>query len=195
MESGVATRRGRRSAGSSLLLALVVGVALMVTALAHGAGALTARIALDHNEVRAGGVISGRLILDNATSRRRVLLRGCVTNGRFEIGLRAQDGYLQGGFFSVVGCNPLQVLVAAKPGITVYRFALRAIYTACLQSVQPRPPKDSANWMPLCLKDSRGERDIAPRLPPGDYTALFLPDGEWRGPKVTAASVTVTRAG
>jgi hypothetical protein len=193
--TGGATRRYRDSVGSSLLLALIVGVGLVVTALAKGADSLTARIALDHGHVRAGGLISGKLILDNTTSKRRVLLRGCVTNGRFEIGLRAVDGYLQGGFFSLVGCNPLQALVAANPGVTVYRFKLGATYTGCLQSAQREPPKDSANWMPLCLKDSRGERDIAPRLPAGDYTAVFLPDGKWHGPKVITATLAVTSAG
>jgi hypothetical protein len=182
-------RRDDEKAGPSLLLALVVGVGLVVTALANGAGSLTARVVLDHLRVRAGGVISGKLILNNATSTRRVLLRGCLTNGRFEIGLEAANRYPQGGIFSVVGCNPLQVLVAAKPGVTVYRFKLRATYTDCAQSAKGGP------GMPLCLKGSDGERDIFPTLPVGEYTAVFLPDGNWHGPKVTPATLAVTSSG
>jgi hypothetical protein len=177
-----------KGARSSLLLALVVGVGLVVTALAHGADSLTATIVLDHGHVRAGGVIRGELTLDNTTSTRRVLLRGCVTNGRFEIGLEAPNRYPQGGIFSLVGCNPLQVLIAARPGVTLYHFRLRATYTDCAESAKGGP------GMPLCLKGSDGKPDIFPTLPAGEYKAVFLPDGKWLGPKVAAAALAVTRA-
>jgi hypothetical protein len=143
---------------------------------------------LDHGHVRAGGVIRGKLLLDNTTSTRKVLLRGCVTNGRFEIGLEAPNRYPQGGVFSLVGCNPLQVLVAAKPGVTVYRFRLRATYTECAESAKGGP------GMPLCLKGSDGKPDIFPTLPAGEYTTIFFPDGKWLGPKVAPAALAVTRA-
>jgi len=181
---GTASRRDK-SAGSSLLLALVVGVGLVVTAVANGADSLTARIVLDHRQVRVGGAIGGRLILDNATSTRKVLLRGCLANGRFEIGLEAPNRD-QGGAFSLVGCNPLQVLIAANPGVTVYRFKLSATYTVCAQSAKGGP------GMPLCLKGADGKRDIFPALPAGQYTAILLPDGKWLGPKVTPAALSVT---
>jgi hypothetical protein len=182
------TNPAGKGAGSSLLLALVVGVGLVVTALAHGADSLTTEIVLDHGHVRVGGVIRGKLLLDNTTSTRKVLLRGCVTNGRFEIGLEAPNRYPQGGVFSLVGCNPLQVLVAANPGVTVYRFRLRATYTECAESAKGEP------GMPLCLKGPDGKPDIFPTLPAGDYTAVFFPDGKWLGPKVAPAALAVTRA-
>jgi hypothetical protein len=119
-------------------------------------------------------------------------MRGCKIDGLFAIGVRASDGYVQAPAFSLVGCSPEQELVAS-PGTTVYRFDLRATYTSCSQSAQHQLPRDSKYWIPLCLTDSGGRRDIMPPLPPGQYTALFFPSGEWHGPRVQSAGLVVTR--
>ena len=83
--------------------------------------------------------------------------------------------------------------MVVKPGTTVYRFKLPATYTECSQSASDQPPKSSKYWSPLCLKDSRGERDIMPPLPAGEYTAVFFPNGEWHGPHVKSAELVVTK--
>lgn len=45
--------------------------------------------------------------------------------------------------------------------------------------------------IPLCLKDSSGERDIVPPLPAGSYTAQYFHGSKWRGPHVTPAELVV----
>ena len=193
------TDRTRRLGGNSarlwLVLTLVAVAGLLVTGLARGDSSLKARIALDRSRVRTGGVIRGRLILDNTGSTPRVLLRGCLTNGRFGIGLRAADGYQTDPGFTAVGCSPLQALVVAKPGVSIYRFKIPARYDQCSQNSSNQQPKGSPNWTPLCLRDSHRERNIMPPLQAGKYTARFVPDGRWQGPSVKPAALTVTRAG
>jgi len=119
-------------------------------------------------------------------------MRGCKVDGLYAIGLRGSNGYIQAPVFSAVGCSPKQQMLAA-PGTTVFRFKVPATYSECSQSAKHQPPKGSKYWTPLCLKDSTGERDIMPPLPPGKYTALFFPDGVWHGPRVKSAHLVVTR--
>jgi hypothetical protein len=123
----------------------------------------------------------------------RGLARGCKIDGLYAIGFRASDGYVQEPAFSLVLCSLGQEMVA-KPGTTVYRFRMPATYTRCSQGAKDQLPKRSKYWTPPCLKDSSGERDIMPPLPPGKYTALFFPDGEWHGPHMKSAVLVVTRA-
>ena len=154
--------------------------------------AITGSIYLKHHVVHSGGTVRGELVFENHTSRTKVLIRGCKVDGLYAIGFRAADGYVQEPAFSLVGCSPLDQMVA-KPGTTVYRFKVPATYTQCSQSTQDQPPESSKNWTPLCLKDHSGQRDIMPPLPAGKYTALFFPDGEYHGPHVKSADLAVTR--
>lgn len=187
--------------------AALVGGSLVAVILATGLGAIafasgkraklplpaiTGSIHLKHRDVRSGRTVRGQVVFENHTSKTKVLLRGCKIDGFYAIGLRASDGYLQKPAFSSVGCSPEQEMVA-KPGTTVYRFKLTASYTECSQSAEHQPPKRSKYWIPLCLKNPSGERDIMPPLPAGKYTALFFPDGEWHGPLVKSADLVVTR--
>ncbi|MGH2843097.1 MAG: hypothetical protein ACRDKL_05860, partial [Solirubrobacteraceae bacterium] len=187
-----------------LVVAVVLVVAaVLVVALAAVARAgteapraerpvITGRIVLDRRRIPAGETVAGRVVFENRTATRKVLLRTCAINGLYAIALRAADGYLQQPGFTLVACD--HGLMAARPGRTAYRFKLRATYTGCSQSARDQQPRGSPNWMPLCLKDSSGRRDRMPPLPPGDYTALFVPDGRWRGPSVMPAKLVVARA-
>lgn len=155
---------------------------------------LTAKIALVPSRVPAGAAVSGKLVLDNRTSVPKVVLRGCMVNGLYAVALRAADGYMQDPAFTLVACSHRQSLVA-KPGTTVFRFKIRATYTACSESPNHHWPRRSKNWLPLCLKDSSGKRDVAPPLPAGKYTAVFVPNGTWKGPDVRTATLVVTKSG
>jgi hypothetical protein len=191
--------RHRRRKPITTLLAGLLGAALAsgiascagTTAAKPGSVPIIASIHLTQGTVQSGKTVHGEVVFENRTSRTKVLMRGCKIDGLYEIGVRASDGYAQGRAFSLVGCLREQEIVA-KPGITVYRFKLSALYTACLQSNVHRPPKDSKDWLPVCLKDSSGERNIMPSLPSGTYTVLFYPADKWDGPHVQAASLVVT---
>jgi hypothetical protein len=193
-------RRHERTAALVLVLLVAVLLAMGLAAIAFATGtratprpaAITGSIHLNRSDVQTGGTVGGEVVFQNRTSKTKFLMRGCKIDGLFAIGVRASDGYVQAPAFSLVGCRPEQELVA-RPGTTVYRFKLRAIYTACSQSAQGQPPRGSKYWTPLCLPDSRGQRDIMPPLPPGQYTALFFPAGEWHGPHVQSAGLVVTR--
>jgi hypothetical protein len=193
-------RRGRTPAlVAGLLVAVILAMGLGAIAFASVRGAkprrlsvVTGSIRLEHREVRSGRSVRGELVFENHTSKTKVLLRGCKIDGLYAIGLRASDGYLQTPAFSAVGCTTEQEMVA-KPGATVYGFKLPATYTQCSESAEHQPPMRSKYWTPLCLKDPSGERDIMPRLPPGRYTALFFPDGEWNGPHIESADLVITR--
>jgi hypothetical protein len=191
---------------SKRIAALVLGV-LLAVACATGLGAatsasgkserprpasITGSIRLKRREVRGGRTVRGEVVFKNHTSKTKVLLHGCKVDGLYGIGFRASDGYTQPPVFSLVGCRPAQEMVA-KPGTTVYRFKVAAKYVECSQSAKDQPPKSSKYWIPLCLKNSSGERDIVPALPAGKYTALFFPDGNWHGPRVKPADLVVTR--
>jgi hypothetical protein len=202
-ESGMgdATRsRARRVVVAVLVCLSVVGLAAGVVPLAVAGGsgtrpvAITGRIYLKDRAVRSGGTVHGEVVFQNASTRSKVLMRGCRVDGLFGIGLRASDGYVQAPAFSLVGCSPEQALVA-KPGVTVYRFALRATYTACSQSAAGQPPRRSRYWTPSCLKGRSGHHDVMPPLPAGRYTALFFPAGVWHGPHVKPARLVVTATG
>lgn len=156
------------------------------------APAVLGRVRLSHHDVRSGRTVGGELVFENHTSKTAVLLRGCKVNGLFAIGLRASDGYTQEPAFTLVGCSPEQELIA-RPGSTVYRFKVAATYAECSQSAKHQPRKGSKSWIPVCLRDAHGERDIMPPLPAGKYTAQFFPDGEWHGPRVRPANLVVTR--
>ena len=183
-------------AGSLVAVILATGLGTIAVAseksAKHRPPAITGSIHLRHRDVYSGRTVRGELVFENHTSKTKVLMRGCKTDGLYAIALRASDGYIQEPAFSLVGCRPEQEMVA-KPGTTVYRFKVHATYTECSQSATHQPPKRSKYWNPLCLKDSSGERDIMPLLPPGKYTALFFPDGEWHGPHVKSADLVVTR--
>lgn len=154
--------------------------------------AITGSIHLRHRDVQSGRTVRGELVFENHTSKTKVLMRGCKIDGLYAIALRAADGYLQEPAFSAVGCSPEQEMVA-RPGTTVHRFKMPATYTECSQSAEHELPRSSKYWTPLCLKDSSGQHDIMPPLPPGKYTALFFPGGEWHGPHVKSADLLVTR--
>jgi hypothetical protein len=193
------TARGQRRRTYLLLAAAPVAAVLAGCASTVLAGgntlrseqpSITGRIFLEHGRVQLGGTVSGKLIFDNRTLKTKVLLSGCAVNGLYAIGLRGSDGYIQAPAFSLVGCSPQQVLVA-KPGFTIYRFRLHAMYTACSQSATDQPPKSSRFWIPVCLKSSGGARGVMPPLPIGRYTALFFPNGRWEGPRVVSATLVV----
>ena len=189
---------------SGLLVAVVtIGVvlaALVLASLADGKGlmsrhsSLSAVIALAPGRVAAGGPVSGKLIFHSSTTKPKVVLSGCGVDGLYAVALRAPDGYIQDPVFAAVACRHRQSLVA-NPGTTIYRFKIRATYTACSQSPDHHWPKRSENWLPLCLKGSSRKREIMPPLPPGKYTALFFPDGTWTGPTVKPATLIVTKRG
>jgi hypothetical protein len=196
------TRHHRRKrtaalvAGSLVVVILAMGLGTIAfargTSAKPGPPAIEGSIHLAHRDVDSGRTVHGELVFENPTSKTKVLLRGCKTDGLYGIALRASNGYIQGPAFSLVGCIPEQEMVA-KPGTTVYRFKMPATYTQCSQNAKGQPPKSSKYWTPPCLKDSSGERDIMPPLPAGKYTALFVPDGEWHGPNVKSADLVVTR--
>ncbi len=191
-------QRRKRTAAlvAGSLGAVILASGLGAIALAKGTGArprppaIAGSIHLKQRNVHSGGTLRGEVMFENHTSK--VLVRGCKIDGLYAIRLRFADGYMQQPAFSLVGCSPQQEMVA-RPGSTVYRFKLSATYIACSQSGKHQPPKWSKHWMPLCRKDSTGERDIMPPLPAGKYTALFFPDGEWHGPHVKSADLVVTR--
>jgi hypothetical protein len=191
--------RHRRRKPITTLLAGLLGAAVAsgiascagMTAGKPRSAPILASIQLMQRTVQSGKTAHGEVVFENGTSRTKVLMRGCKIDGLYEIGVRASDGYAQGRAFSLVGCLHEQEMVA-KPGITAYRFKLPALYTACLQSDVHQPPKDSKDWLPLCLKDSSGERNIMPSLPAGTYTVLFYPADKWDGPHVKPASLVVT---
>ncbi|MGC9222131.1 MAG: hypothetical protein ACP5H2_12455 [Solirubrobacteraceae bacterium] len=178
----------------------VVLAALALATLADGRGlrlkhaSLSALIALAPGRVAAGAPISGKLILQNITTKPKVVLSGCGLDGLYAVALRAPDGYIQDPVFAQVACRHKQTLVA-KRGTTIYRFKIRGTYTACSQSPDHHWPKRSENWLPLCLKRSSGKREIMPLLPPGKYAALFFSDGTWTGPTVKPATLVVTKHG
>lgn len=157
-----------------------------------GPAAVTGSVRLERRHVEGGRTIRGEVVFENHGSRPEVLMRGCKIDGLFAIGLRASDGYLQPPAFSLVGCAPEQAIVA-EPGISAYRFTTPATYAECSQRVERGPPAGSKGWIPLCLENSDGDRDIMPRLPAGRYTAVFFPDGEWHGPHVRSAELVITR--
>jgi hypothetical protein len=183
---------------SGLLIAVLLATGLTAIALAAWTSAkpqarsITASVQLRHSHVQTGGTVRGEVVFQNRTSTTRVLLRGCKIDGLYAIGFRASNGYVQAPAFSLVGCSPEQELVA-KPGTTVYRFETSATYAECSQSAKGQPPRYSKYWSPLCLRDSRGQRDIIPPLPEGNYSALFFPAGQWHGPPVKPARLLVTR--
>jgi hypothetical protein len=178
------------------LAAVILATGLGAIAFASGKSAkpsppaITGSIRLNHREVQSGRTVRGELVFENHTSKTKVLMRGCKIDGLYAIGFRASDGYLQEPAFSLVGCSPEQEMVA-KTGTMVYRFE-PASYVECSQSAKHQLPKSSKYWIPLCLKESSGERDSMPPLPAGKYTALFFPDGEWHGPDVKSADLVVT---
>ncbi len=180
------------------LVAVILATGLGAIAFASGESAqprppaITGSIHLKHRDVHSGRTVRGELVLENHTSKTKVLMRGCKIDGLYAIGLRAANGYIQQPAFSAVGCSPEQEMVA-RPGTTVYRFKMPATYIECSQSAKHQLPRSSKYWIPLCLKDSSGERDIMPPLPAGEYTALFFTDGEWHGPHVKSADLFVTR--
>jgi hypothetical protein len=192
--------RRRRTAAlvAGSLVAVILATGLGAIAFASGKNAslrppaITGSIHLKRREVHSAQTVRGELVFENHTSKTKVLMHGCKIDGLYAIALRASDGYIQEPFFYDVGCSPEQEMVA-KPGTTVYRFRMAATYTGCLQSAEHQPPKGSKYWTPLCLKGSSGERDVMPPLPPGKYTALFFPDGDWHGPHVKPANLIVTR--
>lgn len=153
---------------------------------------ITGSIHLRHRDVQSGRTVRGELVFKNHTSKTKVLMHGCKVDGLYGIGFRASDGYTQPPVFSLVGCSRAQEMVA-KPGTTFYRFKVAARYVVCSESAKGQPPKSSKHWIPLCLKDSSGERDIMPPLPTGKYKPLFFPDGEWHGPHIKPADLIVTR--
>jgi hypothetical protein len=132
-------------------------------------------------------------VIENHTSTTKVLIRGCRVDGFYAITLRGPDGRLQPVAFSLVGCIPEQEMVA-KPGTTVHRFKLPARYSECTGSAKDEPAKSSKYWVPLCLKDPKGQRDIFPPLPPGNYTVVLVPAGKWDGPHVKPAALVLTSA-
>lgn len=156
--------------------------------------AITGGIYLEHGAVSSGGIVHGEVVFHNSSTKSKVLMRGCRVDGLFGIGLRASDGYVQAPAFSLVGCSPEQALVA-NPGITKYRFALRARYLACSQCAVAQPPARSRYWLPSCLKGRSGNQDAMPPLPAGSYTARFFPAGVWHGPHVKPAPLVVTATG
>lgn len=191
-------RTGARALVPGLVVVSLLASGLVAVALASRVArksrlpSLTGHLHLAHSSVQAGGTVDGRVVFQNRTSRTKVLTRGCDIDGLYAVGVRSSNGYVQVPAFSDVGCSPEQALIA-KPGTTVYRFTLRSTYTVCSQGAKDQPPIGSKYWTPLCLKDSRGERDIMPPLPAGRYTALFFPAGKWHGLRVKPASVTVIK--
>ncbi|MGO9974963.1 MAG: hypothetical protein ACLP01_19605 [Solirubrobacteraceae bacterium] len=192
--------RHERTAALAFVLLVAVLLATGLAALAYATetratprpAAITGSIHLKRSDVQSGGTVGGEVEFQNRTSKTKVLMRGCKIDALFDIGVRASDGYAQAPAFSLVGCSPEQELVA-RPDTTIYRFDLRAIYTSCSQKAQDQPPGGSKYWMPLCRTDSVARRDIMPPLPPGQYTALFFPSGEWHGPRVQSTGLVVTR--
>jgi hypothetical protein len=154
------------------------------------ARSITARLVLRPDRVEPGATTDGRLVLKNPGPKTAVLLRGCRINGLYGIGMRSPDVTIQAPAFSLVSCLRHQTLVA-KPGTTVYRFKLAATYTGCTQSLGDELPKTSPYWTPLCGKGPNGKRGTMPPLPPGTYTAVFVPNGKWKGPTVRDASLVV----
>jgi hypothetical protein len=191
--------RGKRAAAlvAGSLVAVIFATGLCAIALGSGKRArprppaLTGRIRLNHRDVRSGGSVRGEVVFESHASKTVMLMRGCKIDGVYAIALRASDGYLQQPAFSLVGCHPEQMMVA-EPGTTIYRFNLRANYTRCSQSAKDQPPRSSKYWTPLCLKDTRGQRDVMPPLPAGKHSALFFPGGEWHGPHVKPAELDIT---
>lgn len=193
-------------AGFAILAAVLVVVVVLAAALGvgtthrtipgahslspHGRAAITGAIQLDQHDVQAGGTLRGRIVFENRTSSTRVLERGCKVDGLYAVGLRASDGSLQSPAFSLVGCSPEQELIA-RPGQTTYPFKLQATYGSCLQRAKGQGSRGSASWMPPCLENAEHIRDIAPPLPVGIYTAVFVPDGKWHGPRVQPARLRV----
>ena len=155
---------------------------------------LIARLSLTSARVAPNGTVRGKLILVNRTSTAKVVLRACAIDGLYAIALRASDGYLQEPAFAVVACRQQQA-ITAKPGTTAIRFKIHAAYTACTSSLRQPYPRRSKNWLPPCLKDARGSRDVMPPLPAGSYTVLFFPNGKWLGPAVKPATLLVSKAG
>jgi hypothetical protein len=51
--------------------------------------AVTAKLVLNSTHVHPGGTVSGKLVVENRTAKRRALLRGCRTDGFFAVALRA----------------------------------------------------------------------------------------------------------
>jgi hypothetical protein len=183
-------------AGSMAAVILTTGLGAIAFASGRSAKpsvpALIGRIHLERRDVHSGGTVRGELVFENRTSKTKVLMRGCKVDGLYAIGFRASDGYIQEPAFSDVACSPKQEMVA-RPGTTVYRFKVPAAYVECSQSAKHQPPRSSKYWIPLCLKNSSGERGIMPPLPAGRYTAVFFPDGVWRGPLVKSAELVITR--
>lgn len=193
--------RARRVVVAAVFVGLIVvalAAGLVPLAVAGGSSgrppAITGGIYLRHGAVRSGGTVHGEVVFRNSSTNSKVLMRGCRVDGLYGIGFRASDGYVQAPAFSLVGCSPEQALVA-KPGVTVYRFTLRATYTACSQSTAGQPPRRSKYWTPSCLKGVSGNHDVMPPLPAGRYTALFFPAGVWHGPHVKPAPLVVTATG
>jgi hypothetical protein len=188
-------RRTVALVAGSLVLILATGLGAIAFASGKNASfrqpATTGTIHLKRREVHSGRTVRGELVFENRSSKTKVLMRGCKVDGLYAVALRASDGYIQQPVFYDVGCSPEQEMVAT-PGTTAYRFRIPATYTECLQSAQHQPPKSSKYWTPLCLKDGGGERDVMPPLPPGKYTALFFPYGDWHGPHVKSANLVVT---
>lgn len=164
------------------LPAIVVGIGVAAVAIAAVNGIttpapLTARIVLDRSHVQLGGVVTGKVVFENRTSKPKVMLRGCDLNGLYTVVLSSAHGGTgsdgSGAIFGTVGClveTPADLMVA-KPGRTVYRFRIPAVHTAC------------------------GPCAIGSPLPAGNYAIVFFPDGTWRGPTVTSATVTLTKTG
>jgi hypothetical protein len=180
------------------LIVVALAAGLVPLAVAGGSSArpsaITGGIYLKGSTVRSGGTVQGEVVFQNPSTQPMVLMRGCRIDGLYGIGLRASDGYVQAPAFSAVGCSREQALVA-KPGTTVYRFTLRASYTECSQSTSDPTPRSSKFWIPLCLNDAAGNRDVAPPLPAGRYAALFFPAGVWHGPRVKPARLVVIATG
>jgi len=196
------TSRHHRNRTTALVVCLlataICATGLGAVAFASGesaklrASALTGRIHLERRNVASGGTVRGELVFENHTSKTKVLLRGCKIDGLYAIGFRDSHGRVQAPAFPLVGCIRTQEMVA-KPGTTIYRFSTLASYSECSQSPRQSAPKSSKYWIPLCLKDSTGERDIMPPLPVGQYAVLFFSDGDWHGPHIKPAVLIVTK--
>jgi hypothetical protein len=154
---------------------------------------ITGKVVLSRDHIRSGATIHGKIVFKNGTSKTRILVSGCRVDGLYGVALNASGPDLNNGPASfAVGCFHKDHLVA-RPGTTAYPFKVTATYLSCSQAAEDQPPRTSKNWMPLCLRDAKGERDIAPPLPAGRYAAVFYPNGKWNGPTVTSETVTVAR--
>lgn len=132
---------------------------------------LFATLVLSTNTVRAGGEISGKIVVENPTGR-DIHLIGC--HGIFEV-LLASNTYHPGPAW--LDC--LQ-RITIPTGRSRYSAAVRATYSACGQAA-------ASGGIPACLPPPI----VMPPLPRGAYWATTFEDGN-AIPLPARVKVTVT---